>query len=108
MMGLSGHWMLVNIILSEYASEYYDEYSSRVSGIPPLEYWEYSRNFVLQFLHLAPVGKEQISHDGMFRLSLATCFTNNDYLTAELIYSIAHAYHEVLAWSQATLCCRYI
>ena len=100
--------MLVNIILGEYASEYYVACSSRISGIPPLECWEHSRNLVLQFLHLAPVGKEQISQDGMFRLSLATSLVNNDYVTAELIYSIVHAYHEVLSWSQATLGCTYI
>ena len=94
--------MLVNIILSEYASEYYVEYSSRVSGIPPLEYWEHRRNLVLQFLHLAPVRKEQISHVGMFRLSLATCFVNNDYVTAEFTCITVHACHEVLAWTWAT------
>ena len=107
-MGLSGHWMLVNIILSEHAREYYVECSSRISEIPPLECWEHSRNLVLQFLHLAPVGKEQISQHGMFRLSLAPSFVNDDSGTAELIYSTAQAYHEVRSWSQATLCGRNV
>ena len=42
---------------------------------------------------------EQISHDGMFRCS---CFVNNDCVTAEIIYSIAHANHEVLIWIRTT------
>ena len=33
--------------------------------------------------------------------SLASRFVNNDYVTAEIIYSTAHAHHEVLDWSQA-------
>ena len=107
-MGLSGHWMLVNIISSEHASEYYVECSSRISEIPPLECWEHSRNLVLQCLHLAPVGKEQIGQHGMFRLSLAPSFVNDDSGTAELIYSTVQAYHEVSAWSQATLCGRKV
>ena len=32
--------------------------------------------------------------------SLALCFVNNDYVTAEIIYSTAHDCHEVLAWSR--------
>lgn len=32
--------------------------------------------------------------------SLSPCFVNNEYVTAEIIYSIAHACHEVLTWSQ--------
>ena len=36
--------------------------------------------------------------------SLAPHFINNDYLTAEIIYSTAQAHHEVLAWLWATLC----
>lgn len=107
-MGLSGHWMLVNIISSEHASEYYVECSSRISEIPPLECWEHSRNLVLQCLHLAPVGKEQIGQHGMFRLSLTPSFVNDDSGTAELIYSTVQAYHEVRAWSQATLCGRKV
>ena len=31
--------------------------------------------------------------------SLNPCFVNNDYKIAEIIYSIAHVCHEVLAWS---------
>ena len=34
--------------------------------------------------------------------SLAPCFVNNDYVTAEVTYSTAYAHHEVLAWTQAT------
>ena len=33
--------------------------------------------------------------------SLTPHFVNNDYVTAEIIYSTAHAHHEVLDWSQA-------
>ena len=40
--------------------------------------------------------------------SLASRFVNNDYVTAEIIYSTAHMRHKVLAWSRATLCCRGI
>ena len=29
---------------------------------------------------------------------------NNDYVTAEIMYSTAHMHHEVLTWSWATLC----
>ena len=36
-------------------------------------------------------------------LALATHFVNNDYVTAEITYSTAHAHHKVLAWPQATL-----
>ena len=32
--------------------------------------------------------------------SLAPCFVNNDCVMAEIIYSTAHALHEVLTWSQ--------
>ena len=32
--------------------------------------------------------------------SLAPRFVNNDYVTAEITYSTAHALHEVLTWSQ--------
>ena len=35
--------------------------------------------------------------------SLAPHLINNDYLTAEIIYSTAQAHHEVLVWLQATL-----
>ena len=38
--------------------------------------------------------------------SLAPHFVNNDYVAGEIIYSTVHACHEVLAWSQVTLCCR--
>ena len=34
----------------------------------------------------------------------APCFINNDYVTAEIICSTAHARHEVFAWSWTTLC----
>ena len=37
--------------------------------------------------------------------SLAPRFVDNDYLTAEIIYSTVHAPYEVPAWSGATLCC---
>ena len=47
------------------------------------------------------VGREQISQEGVFRLSQPT-FVNNDYVTAEIIYSTACASHEVPAWSQVT------
>ena len=40
--------------------------------------------------------------------SLASRFVNNDYVTAEIIYSTAPMHHEVLTWSRATLCCRGI
>ena len=36
--------------------------------------------------------------------SLTSRFVNNDYETAEIIYSTVHACHEILAWSRATLC----
>ena len=49
------------------------------------------------------VGREQISKDGMSRLSDPT-FVNNDYVTAEIAYSTACAQHEVLASSWAALC----
>ena len=42
---------------------------------------------------------KQISQDGVFRCS---CFVNNDYVTAEITYSIAHANHEVLLWIRST------
>ena len=32
-------------------------------------------------------------------LTLAPCFVNNDYVTAEVTYSTAYARHEVLAWT---------
>ena len=35
--------------------------------------------------------------------SLTPRFVNNDYVTAELIYSTGHARHKVLTWSRATL-----
>ena len=35
--------------------------------------------------------------------SLTPHFVNNDYVTAEIIYSTAYACHEVLAWSRTTL-----
>ena len=31
---------------------------------------------------------------------LAPHFVNNDYVTAEVIYSTAHACHEVVTWSR--------
>ena len=34
-------------------------------------------------------------------LALAPHFVNNDYITAEITYSTAHAHREVLAWPQA-------
>ena len=37
--------------------------------------------------------------------SLASRFVNNDYVTAEIIYSTAPMRHEVLTWSRATLGC---
>ena len=53
------------------------------------------------------VGREQISQDGMVRFSCPTYF-NNKYVTAEIIYSTVHVPQEVLAWSQAALCCRHL
>ena len=53
-------------------------------------------------LHLG-VGREKISQDGCSG-SLAPRFVNNDYLTAEIIYSTAQAHHEVLAWLWVTSC----
>ena len=35
--------------------------------------------------------------------SLTPRFVNNDYVTAEIIYTTAHARHEVPAWSQVTV-----
>ena len=49
-------------------------------------------------------GREQINQNGVSRLSCPT-LTNNDYVTAEIIYSTAHAHQEVLTWSRATLGC---
>ena len=40
--------------------------------------------------------------------SLTPCFVNIDYVTAEMIFSAAHARKEVLTWLWATLCCRDI
>ena len=40
--------------------------------------------------------------------SLALCFVNKDYVTAESICSTAHAHHEVLTWSRTTLCSLYM
>ena len=46
--------------------------------------------------------------------SLAACFVNNDYVTAEIIYSTAHVHHKELAWTGATVSsrkevvCRYV
>ena len=36
-------------------------------------------------------------------LVLAPWFVNNDYVTAEITYNIAHMCHKVLAWPQATV-----
>lgn len=36
--------------------------------------------------------------------SFTSRFVNNDYETAEAIHSTAHACHEILSWSWATLC----
>ena len=47
------------------------------------------------------VGREQISQEGVFRLS-HPMLVNNDYVTAEIIYSTERASHEVPAWSQVT------
>ena len=59
---------------------------------------------LLLLLSIFPrVGREQISQDGIFRLSHPR-FVNNDYVTAEIIYSIAHEHHKVLASSRDTLC----
>ena len=41
------------------------------------------------------MGREQISQDGVFRLSHPR-FVNNDYVTAEIIYSTAYVHHKVL------------
>ena len=46
------------------------------------------------------VGREQIGQDGVF-CSLTPRFVNDDWVTAEIIYSTTHARHEVLAWPQA-------
>ena len=49
-----------------------------------------------------PVGKEQISQDGMVRLltlqprALAPHFADNDYVTALITWSTAHSHHQVL------------
>ena len=40
--------------------------------------------------------------------SLAPHFLSHVYVTTEIIYSTVHVPHEVLAWSQTTLCCRHI
>ena len=49
-------------------------------------------------------GRDQISQ--MARSgSLAPRFVDNEYLTAEIIYSTVHAPHAVPTWSGATLCC---
>ena len=40
--------------------------------------------------------------------SLAPPFVNNDYVTAEITYSIVHPHQEVLAWSWATLCYAHV
>ena len=53
------------------------------------------------------MGRDQISQDGVFRLS-HPCFVNNDYVTTEITYSTVCVHHEVLAWSWDTLCCRDI
>ena len=42
------------------------------------------------------VGRQEISQDGLFRFS-ARCFVNNDYVTAEIIYSSAHVHREIYA-----------
>ena len=39
--------------------------------------------------------------------SLAPCFVNNDYVTAEIICSTAHMCHQVLAWS-CVMCSTYV
>ena len=39
--------------------------------------------------------------------SLAPCFVNNDYVTAEIICSTAHMCHQVLAWS-CIMCSTYV
>lgn len=36
-------------------------------------------------------------------LARASCFVNNDCITAEMTYSITHVHHKALAWSQATV-----
>ena len=54
----------------------------------PCYYKSFSTGNSTQYSVLPHVGREQISQDGMFRCS---CFINNDYVTAEIIYSIAHA-----------------
>ena len=44
---------------------------------------------------------------GVGRGSHAPCFinnVNNDYVTAEVVYSTVPAHHEVLVWSWTTLC----
>ena len=38
--------------------------------------------------------------------SLVPHFVNNDYVAGEIIYGTVHACHEVLLWSQVTLCCK--
>ena len=37
--------------------------------------------------------------------SLAPHLVNNNCVSAEVIYTTAHAHHKVPAWSRATLCC---
>ena len=37
---------------------------------------------------------------------LAPLFVNNDYVTAEITHSTVHAHQAVLAWSEASMCCR--
>lgn len=36
-------------------------------------------------------------------LTRASCFVNNDCITAEMTYSTTHVHHKALAWSQATV-----
>lgn len=41
------------------------------------------------------IGREQISPESVFRLSV-----NNNYVTAELIYSTVHAHRKIFSWSR--------
>lgn len=54
--------------------------------------------FEIMYLTLLPiVGRQQISQEVVFKLSCP--MSNNDNITAEIIYSTAYVHHVVLAWS---------
>lgn len=67
------------------------------SGISIMKAFQQTIEYQNSFLW-ATLRREQISLYGVFRLSGSMC-VNNDYVTAEIIYSPVHAGHEVLTWS---------